>query len=264
LKELWHFVMDETLRTPNSSCEGPHKVPSLCAEPEIPGLSDPAVGLSEVALARREQILDAAEAIIAGHGIQKLSLGQIEARADMSRGQLTYYFPTKESILLAVYDRMLRRMIRTAMQSDGPKPMTGHAWECLQHGLRKHLASDWPPPGGKELFSLLFTFLAQMGHREDYRKRLSQWYSEWRSFIARDVEGSVPEPRATSPRVLAAIVQALFHGLDVQLMMDPNAFDRQEMFTACVEMLAPLYGQAADPNPTPAAPGVRDTDGDPD
>jgi AcrR family transcriptional regulator len=210
---------------------------------------------------RREQILDAAEAIIAGHGIQELSLKRIEDLAGMSRGQLTYYFPTKESILLAVYDRMLRRMIRTAMQSDGPKPMTGHAWDCLQHGLKKHLEPEWQN-SKKDLFSLLFTFLAQMGHREDYRKRLSQWYSEWRSFIAADVEGSVPEPRTTSPRVMAAIVQSIFLGLDVQLMMDPDAFDRQEMFAACVRLLAPLFGQAANSTPTPAQPGVRANDGD--
>jgi len=215
-------------------------------KPDIPGLSDPVVGLSEVAMTRREQILDAAEAIIAGHGIQKLSLGQIEQRADMSRGQLTYYFPTKESILLAVYDRMLRRMIRERMQSGGPKPMTGQAWECLQHGLKKHLETDWPTPSAKELFSLLSTFLAQMGHRDDYRNRLSQWYGEWRSFIAADVAGSVPEPRAASPRVLAALVQALIHGLDVQLMMDPDAFDRQEMFELCLKLLAPLFGQKSD------------------
>jgi AcrR family transcriptional regulator len=215
----------------------------------IPGLSDPVVGLSEVALARREQILDAAEAIIAGHGIQELSLKKIEDLADMSRGQLTYYFPKKEAILLAVYDRTLRRMIRERMQSDGPKPLTGRAWECLQHGLRKHLEPDWPSPAGKELFSLLFTFLAQMGHDDDYRKRLSQWYSEWRSFIAADIAGSVPEPRPTSPRVLAALLQALLHGLDVQLMMDPDAFDRQEMFALCLRLLAPLFNQAADPNP---------------
>jgi len=220
-----------------------HKVTGGCFQSEIPGLSDPAVGLSEVAQIRREQILDAAETIIAGHGIQKLSLGRIEEEAGMSRGQLTYYFPAKESILLAVYDRMLRRLIRERLQSDGPKPMTGHAWDCFQHGLKKHLAPDWPSPGGKELLSLLFTFLAQMGHREDYRKRLSQWYSDWRSFIAADIVGSVPEPRIASPRVLAAIVQALFHGLDVQLMMDPDAFDRGEMLAACMKLLAPLFGK---------------------
>ncbi|MCI0704492.1 MAG: TetR/AcrR family transcriptional regulator [Planctomycetia bacterium] len=232
--------MDETPRAANS-CEGLHK-------PQIPCLSDSPEGLSEVAQARREQILDATEAIIAGHGIQKLSLGRIEQQAEMSRGQLTYYFPTKESILLAVYDRMLRRMIREALQADGPKPMTGHAWDCAQHALRKHLDTDWPPPTARELFSLLFTFLAQMGHREDYRRRLSQWYSDWRGFIAADITSSVPEPRAASPKVLAAIMQSLFLGLDIQLMIDPEAFDRQEMFETCVRLLAPLFQPTNSPS----------------
>lgn len=239
--------MNETLRQPNP-CEGMHKACDGQDGPAIPVFSEPVVGLSEVAVTRREQILDAAEAIIAGHGIQELSLKRIEDLAGMSRGQLTYYFPTKESILLAVYDRMLRRMIREWMASDGPKPMTGRAWDCLRHGLGKHLAPEWPTPAGRDLFSLLFTFLAQMGHRDDYRRRLSQWYGEWRSFLAADIEGSVPEPRAASPRVAAALLQSLFIGLDVLTMMDPEAFDRQEMFAACARLLAPLFGQ---PLPSP-------------
>ena len=253
--------MDEARREPNP-CAGVHNSGDEEPGRSIPGLSDPVVGLSEVALARREQILDAAEAIIAGHGIQELSLGRIETSTTpkMSRGQLTYYFPTKESILLAVHDRMLRRMIREARAADGPRPMTGRAWECLRHILGKHLEPGWPPAGNKELFSLLYTFLAQMGHREDYRKRLSQWYSEWRSFIVADIAGSVPEPRPASPRVLAALVQALFHGLDVQLMMDPDAFDRQEMLAVCLRFLAPLYHRSADPDP--AAAGSEANDGD--
>jgi AcrR family transcriptional regulator len=238
-----------------------HKADNGQPCPAIPDFGEPVVGLSEVAMTRREQILDAAEAIIAGHGIQELSLKRIEDLAGMSRGQLTYYFPKKEAILLAVYDRMLRRMIRERMWSDGPKPMTGRAWDCLQHGLKKHLAPDWPTPEGKELFGLLFTFLAQIGHSEDYRKRLSQWYSDWRTFLATDIEGSVPEPRIAPPRVMAALLQSIFLGLDIQLMMNPDAFDRQEMLAACVRLLAPMFNQAAD-SPTPGAPGARADDGD--
>src|SRR5688572_4920533 len=244
--------MNPNLREP-STCEESHKVP---------GLSDTPVGLSEVAVARREQILDAAETIITGHRIQKLSLGRIEDQAGMSRGQLTYYFPTKESILLAVYDRMLRRMIGEAMRGDGPKPMTGRAWACLQHGLGKHLDPAWPPPAGRELFSLLYTFLAQMGHRDDYRKRLSNLYQEWRGHIANDIRTSVSEPHAVPPRVVAALIQALIHGLDVQLQLDPEAFDRQEMLAACVSLLAPLFKQTPNPDPAPAAPDTRANDGD--
>ncbi|WP_162097380.1 TetR/AcrR family transcriptional regulator [Gemmata obscuriglobus] len=230
-----------------NACEELHKHP-------IRGLSDPAVGLSEIAVTRREQILDAAEAIIAGHGIQHLSLGRIEERAGMSRGQLTYYFPTKESILLAVHDRMLRRMISEFQSEDGPKPQTGRAGECFRFALERHLAPAWPTPPAQSLLSILFTFLAQTGHREEYRKRLAQWYAEWRSFIAADVAGSVPEPRFAPPRVAAALVQALIHGLDVQLMMDPEAFDRTEMLGAVTKLFAPLFAPVPD-SPTPGAPG---------
>src|SRR5947199_10831702 len=115
--------MDDRTTTPNP----------LPAAPLCPGARAPTNGaaLSDIAQLRRDQVMDAAEAIIAGQGIHRLSLGNIEERAGMSRGQLTYYFPTKESILLAVFDRMLRRMIERAMRSDGPRPMPGRAWACV-------------------------------------------------------------------------------------------------------------------------------------
>ena len=208
-----------------------------------------ATGLSDVAQQRREQIMDAAEAVIAGHGIHKLSLAAIEQRAGMSRGQLTYYFATKEAILLAVFERMLYRMIAQDLKGDGPKPLTGRAWECLEHGLAEHLKPH-PKPGEQELFSLLYTFLAQMGHREDYRDRLSKLYRDWRGFIAADVAGSVPAPHPVPPPVVASLIQATLHGLGMQLAVDPAAFDRGEMLAACLRLFAPLFGRTqSDPAP---------------
>src|SRR5438309_1367831 len=115
----------------------------------------------DVGRIRREEIVEAAVAVIAEQGLQNLSLSAIEKRAGMSRGQLTYYFPTKESILLAVFDRMLRRMIDQAMRSDGPKPMTGRAWDCVRYGLGRHLEPARPSPAERDFFSLVHTFLAQ-------------------------------------------------------------------------------------------------------
>jgi AcrR family transcriptional regulator len=202
-------------------------------------------GLSEVARRRRDEVMDAAEAIIAGQGIDQLSLAKIEERAGMSRGQLTYYFPTKESILLAVHERMLRRMIREFMASDGPKPMTGQAWECFQKALRGHLGLSpvHSLERSKDLFSLLYTFLAQMGHREDYRNRLSEMSRTRQGMIAADIAQSVPEPRLFSPEIAACLLQGLLHGLNVQLMVDPSAFDRLEMFAACVQLFAPVFNR---------------------
>jgi AcrR family transcriptional regulator len=207
--------------------------------------------------------MDAAEAIIAGEGIHRLSLGRIEHRlGGMSRGQLTYYFPNKESILLAVFERLLRRMVGDLMRADGPKPMTGQAWDCFQHGLAKHLEPAGPHPGERDLFSLLYTFLAQMGHRPDYRNRLAQLQRDGREFIAADIAGSVSEPRPVSPRVMASLVQIVLHGLMVQLAVDPDAFDRDEMFAACVRLFAPLFGQdPAREGEAPAEPSARGSAG---
>ncbi|HEX4609059.1 MAG TPA: TetR family transcriptional regulator C-terminal domain-containing protein, partial [Urbifossiella sp.] len=161
----------------------------------------------------------------------------------MSRGQLTYYFPSKESILLAVHDRMLRRMIAQLLSGDGPKPMTGQAWECIKHAVGDHLSPDWPPPGARNLFSLLYTFLAQMGHRSDYRDRLSGMYARWRAMIAADIAASTPAIRPVSANTIASLFQAVIHGLGMQLMVDPAAFDRAEMRAVCEMVFAPLLAE---------------------
>ena len=54
----------------------------------------------------------------------------------------------------------------------------------------------------------------------------------------------------------AALIQALFHGLDVQLMIDPDAFDRAEMFAACLRSVRTACSTELRSDPDPA-PGVR-------
>src|SRR5947209_17604438 len=96
----------------------------------------------DVGRIRREQIVEAAVAIIAECGLQNLSLSAIEERAGMSRGQLTYYFKAKEDILLAVFDRLLQLMyqrIGTPGGETGQTACDASAWEWVQHLLRKLL-----------------------------------------------------------------------------------------------------------------------------
>lgn len=214
----------------------------LVAGESWPGRTHLPAGDSEVARRRREQILEAAEAIIATEGLPRLSLGQIEKRTGMSRGQLTYYFPTKEAILLAVHERMLQRMI-AANQADpsAPQPGTGQAWACLKFFFESRLE---PGPADRDFLSLLYTFLAQMNHRADYRERLAESYNAWRTCIAQDVATSVPAPHVVEPRIIASLLQALANGLTMQLAVDPTAFDRAEMARACLLILAPLFGQS--------------------
>src|SRR5438270_1638518 len=95
----------------------------------------------DVGSIRREQIVQAAASIITERGLQNLSLSEIEKKAGMSRGQLTYYFPAKEDILLAVFDRLIEMMHerhRAGCEGNGGRrpSLPAEGWERLEFLLR--------------------------------------------------------------------------------------------------------------------------------
>jgi AcrR family transcriptional regulator len=209
-------------------------------------------GVSDIALLRREQIIEAAIAVIAEQGIQNLSLSEIETRADMSRGQLIYYFKTKESILLAVFDHILEAMYKRLNAMDGaPECMDcrTRGWELIKFLLRAVVLQPSP-----EFGCLQYTFLAQVGHREDYRQRLATLYEDWRSHMAECLSGDQAAgryQRPIAPRALATVVQALLHGLVLQAQADPGAYNPQEVLDLCLDMLGNYLGIINEQNPKP-------------
>jgi AcrR family transcriptional regulator len=200
---------------------------------------------TDIARTRREQIIAAAVEIITSQGLHNLSLSKIETRAGMRRGQLTYYFPTKEDILLAVFDRLLLLLYEQFSDGQNPTDRRGvpNVWDCVQKMLESMLHSR--PRIGPEFHALQYTFLAQIAHRADFRERLASLYAEWRQGMAAHWQVTA-KPAAgwankVSGQTVASFVQALMHGLTVQLAADPAAFDRTEMLELCVGVLAPLF-----------------------
>jgi AcrR family transcriptional regulator len=194
---------------------------------------------------RREQVVDAAVAVIAEQGLQRLSLSEIEKRVGMARGHLMYYFPAKEDILLAVFDRLLQLMCQRNQVTGGrdfdqaPPDSAAEAFRLLLPGVMG-VAETNP-----EFHALQYTFLSQIGHREDFRRRLASLYEEWRTHMARRLSDDRAEgktARAVPPRTMASLIQAILHGLAVQLAADPNAFDRQEMMDLCLDVVGSYLG----------------------
>jgi AcrR family transcriptional regulator len=218
----------------------------------------------DVGSIRREQIVEAAVAVITEKGIQNLSLSEIEGRAGMSRGQLTYYFRTKEDILLAVFDRLIRQMKERVQADEGPEkkcPMAElSGWDRWRYFLTFVLLT---PPTAPEFHALQYTFLSQISHREDFRQRLVDLYEGWRSHMARDLEVEMAAREHgpdVSPRTVATLIQAILHGLAMQRAANPDAYDRQEMLDLCLYLLGSYLrpdrparnGKPTEPQPAPA------------
>jgi AcrR family transcriptional regulator len=217
-------------------------------------LTAAAGGDSPIARKRRDEIITAATEIIASEGLHRLSLGRIEDRctekgSPMSRGQLTYYFKSKEDILLAVFDRMLAGMIReniaTAERDGVARPGEGRVIDRMKYAFDRLMAGQGPSQ--TELLSLVHTFMAQVRHREDYRRKLAAANAGWRQHVAADIAASAGDtPLPVPPAVTASIMMALFQGLGGQLAVDPDAFDKQAVADACLLILAPLLGNPPD------------------
>ena len=229
-------------------------------------MSDAKNGRIDIASVRRTQIVEAAVAVITEQGLQNLSLSEIEAKAGMSRGQLTYYFRTKEEILLAVFDYLVM-LIHLRIGTPEGKPCNHEdvqgAWPWIAHLFTALLAH---PPVSPEFSCLQYTFLAQIAHREDFRQRLAMLYETWRSNMAQ----GFPEDRKRGrtrrnvpPRTMASLVQAILHGLTMQLAADPEAFDRHDMLNLCLDMLSSYLGRVprARKKPKRAAKKIAGTNG---
>jgi AcrR family transcriptional regulator len=191
----------------------------------------------DIASIRRDQIVEAAISVITEKGLQNLSLSEIETKAGMSRGQLTYYFPAKEDILLAVFDRLvLLTHQRIGTPQGRPVGENPSGWDWARHLLENLLGRAVSP----EFECLQYTFLSQIGHREDFRQRLADLYETWRNNMARGLARDMdekPSIRFISPRALSTFVQALLHGLAMQRAADPEAFDHLKMTELCLDVL---------------------------
>jgi AcrR family transcriptional regulator len=191
-------------------------------------------GRVSIAEIRKGEIVDAAAAVIAEKGIQHLSLSEIEAKVGMSRGQLTYYFKTKEDILLAVFDRMLALMCQRNAEAEFDRL----DWLEIVRQVLLIVLQD--PPAHPEFHALQHTFLSQTNHRDDFRRKLAELYEDWRTRSAESLKRDLrkrPSVRRVAPRTLATLVQAIFHGLAVQRAADPEAMNTREIIRLCLDML---------------------------
>ncbi|HTQ24577.1 MAG TPA: TetR/AcrR family transcriptional regulator [Candidatus Binataceae bacterium] len=114
---------------------------------------------------RRQQLLDVAARLFRERGYHVTSMRDIAHEVGMLSGSIYYHFPSKEELLLAVYEEGLRHI---AEQVDAAVAAQNTPWERLEAGCAAHLEallelSDYtqvmirvlPPEGGKVAERLL-------------------------------------------------------------------------------------------------------------
>lgn len=172
---------------------------------------------------RREEILAAADAAFARHGFRGASLATIAQEVGLSQPGLLHHFPSKEELLLEVlrlrHERQLEEVTRTVEETDS-----------YAEALLELCASNARTPGLVRLFTVLAAesvdddHPAHEGFRERYRSLRELVTSR---FLTEQREGRLAAD--VDPETLAVQVVALFDGLQLQWLLEPDAVDMVEV-----------------------------------
>jgi len=157
----------------------------------------------------RDRVLNAALDLITEAGIDQVRVAEIARRAGMSSGQVMYYFPSKEHILLetlAWRDHQDLTRTRAALAK-----VTG-AWLQLERFIGLYLPASSADPG----WILWMEVWARAPHNRQVSQRLEEllrlWRDELAAIVARGVrEGAFAPPLAIDDFTLrfAALLDGL-------------------------------------------------------
>jgi AcrR family transcriptional regulator len=185
----------------------------------------------------RQRLLEAAIGCLQERGYARTGTRDIVAAAGSHLPAVNYYFGSKDRLLQEAIVEALRRWTVTTL-GDAEQPAHGCPRERLFHSVRRFLATlerDRP-----YVIAAVEAF-AQAERREELRARLAEVYAELRREVASRLEaalaadGAGHRPEANS---LASILIALFDGLAVQWLLDPESTPDAEQTTRALDVLA--------------------------
>jgi len=157
---------------------------------------------------RRQQIVDAAKEVLIRSGPNLLVLRDLAEQLGITHGNLQYYFPTKNDLLVAIFDQ------ETAKYTDSMKNAVaaastrkGRLTAILDAGLAELRSPD----------TALWRMLMSMAdHSPEMAAILDKENERYQSVVARELKNVAPELSAQRRRHVAQIIQAMLDGLGIQ------------------------------------------------
>ncbi|MCF3960887.1 TetR/AcrR family transcriptional regulator [Streptomyces fuscigenes] len=182
----------------------------------------------------REDVLAAAMATIAEHGLDALTMAGLGREVGMSSGHLLYYFRTKDELLLRTLEWSEGRLgaERSALLS-----RRGGAAERLDGYVRLYL-----PDGHRDPHWTLWleVWSSSQDAPEDARDRQAAVEGAWhRDLVALLAEGiSRGEFRGVDPDRYATRLRAMLDGLSIHVVVGLPGTGREEALAHVREFLA--------------------------
>jgi AcrR family transcriptional regulator len=170
---------------------------------------------------RRQQIMEAALACFARNGYHLTTMDDIAEQLPFSKGLLYYYFKTKRDLFLAILDDwMARAMAEWGKLLQPDAPAAEQLGACLAYGMQLLTQSA-------ELSRVEFEFYGELGRdptiSEAYRSLFATFRAEFQALLETGITRG--ELRPVNTDAVAAVLLAIYEGLALQAVTEPEAFN---------------------------------------
>lgn len=193
----------------------------------------------------RERLVEAALRLLQERGYARTTTRQIVAAANSHLPAVNYYFGSKERLLDEAIVEALRRWAQSTMVvADEPGPVDPR--ERLRRSVGRFFATleaDRP-----YAVAALEAF-AQAERSDELRDRLADAYREFREVVGRSVERAAGRPEGppeSDAMAVSSILIALFDGLAIQWLLDPEHAPSDEDVVNALTTLGQVFGQPMD------------------
>lgn len=161
---------------------------------------------------RRQLIIDTARDILKTSGITGLVLRDVADELGITHGNLQYYFPTKEDLLLAIFDQELLKYTTTLHEAiKRTSSKQGRIAAIVDSGFSQ-LRSDSTP-----LWRMIISMCDQSPALADILRQVNKRYDQE---LADELASIAPEMPAQRRHHIAQMIRLMLDGLGVQLGWD--------------------------------------------
>lgn len=182
---------------------------------------------------RREEIVAAALQLVLKTGYNQVTLADIADHVGVSKGLISYYFPRKEDVFLAVLDQIVARM---AVQFERYCTAPCSAPEKLEMFFRNLFGNE---KRARRYYTVVIDYMAQAIRQRAVQEYTQLIYDSYRTYMERVIRDGVQsgEFRAVDSTRCASLLMALMEGLILQWFFDKKGFNLDEAYQACVDFM---------------------------
>jgi TetR/AcrR family transcriptional regulator len=187
---------------------------------------------------KKEKIIAAVLDTIYENSISDTNLRDVAKRADMSQGNMYYYFPTKTELYIALLDHLVEKF------AEERREMMEGSYSALEK-ISFIFEQDKDLILRRKELEVKLDFWLQKKNDPVIHQKIKSMYKIWQSDIKKVIGQSIVD--GEFERIVPYLIVSMMEGAALQYIADPNEFDLDEYFSTAIEMIVDLINDKPQP-----------------